>query len=272
MGTIFDLNIYMSRNVSQYFNNLGAKNEQRLVEDLIIESIKIMGQKVYYIPRSYGNADTNFDSIFGEDPMSSFTQTFPIEMYFDQPQGFQGDLDILSKFGMEMRDSTSFVCSRRRFTQAVRYDGYNNIPQTTYTKNANYVNEQQTQYVANEVRPLEGDLIYLPVTNDLFEINKADHESVFHQLGALYVWRITVHKFAYASETISTGIPQIDRVDLVKNNMDTTGLDPVADNAEIKTEATTLVDFSELNPFGEPDGFGGEETFEEGDFQGGSFE
>jgi len=219
----------MSRNVSQYFNNIGAKNEQRLIEDLIVESIKICGMKVYYVPRNF----VNFDSLFGEDTMSSFTKTFPIEMYFDQPEGFQGDRDILSKFGLEMRDQTSFIVARRRFTQAVRYDGYNTMPQTQFVPNSNYINERQTQYTANEARPMEGDLIYLPVTNDIFEITFADHESSFHQLGQVYVWRISVKKFTYSSETIQTGVPELDRIDTVFNNLDSPIKDPVEDNTFI---------------------------------------
>jgi hypothetical protein len=258
----------MSRTVSQYFNNINAKNEQRLVEDLIVESIRICGMTVYYVPRTL----VDFDSILGEDPMSSFTKVYPIEMYFDQPSGFQGDRDILSKFGLEMRDQTSFIVARRRFTQAVRYDGSNAIPQTQFTANTNYVNEQQTQYTANEVRPLEGDLIYLPVTNDIFEITFADHESAFHQLGAVFVWRISVKKFAYSSETIQTGIPQIDRVSQIFENQDSVSQDTIADNPEIKTEVITDIDFDETNPFGEPDGYSGPTNFEEGDFQDGSFQ
>ena len=194
-------------------------------------------------------------------------------MYFDQPLGFEGDRDILSKFGLDMRDQTSFIVSRRRFTQAVRYDGYNAVPQTQFTKKftRNYVNEQQTQYTANEVRPMEGDLIYLPVTNDIFEITFADHENVFHQFGALYVWRISVSKYKASSETFATGIPQIDRVNIF-NNEDTTAADRMADNPEIHDEATDLVDFSELNPFGEPDGYTGAQNFEEGDFQDNGFQ
>lgn len=258
----------MSRTVSQYFNNINSKNEQRIVEDLIIESIRIMGMKVYYAPRTL----VNFDSILGEDNMSAFNQAAPIEMYFDQPEGFAGNQDFVNKFGMVMEDQTSFVCSRRRFNQVVRYDGYNVIPQTQFTKNTNYVNEIQTQYTANEVRPQEGALIYLPVTNDIFEITRVNHESVFHQLGALYVWRIMCKKFAYSAETINTGVPQIDRVQLIYDNQDSTANDPIADNPEIKTEATQNIVFSELNPFGEPDGYTGPQNFEQGDFQDNTFQ
>jgi hypothetical protein len=225
----------MAQITNPYFNVLGSKGEQRLLEDLVIECIKINGMKVYYIPRTM----VKEDPIFGEDNLSRFEKVFPIEMYFDSPQGFEGDRDLLTKFGLELRDKANFVCSRRRFNAAVRYDGYNAIPSTTFTD--------------QEVRPLEGDLIYLPLTNDLFEIRFAEHESVFYQVGNRYIWRITVEKFAYASEDIKTGVPEIDRIQTRFENLDGILNDPLADNTNIKTDATQIVDWSEKNPFGEPD-------------------
>lgn len=226
----------MARTVNHYFNQLEAKGEQRLVEDLIIEAIRINGVKVYYIPRTL----VKEDPIFGEDPLSKFEKAFPIEMYFDDPSsGFKGDRYMISKFQLEMRETANFIVSRRRFNEAVKYDAYNAIPNTTYT--------------ATEVRPMEGDLIYFPVTNDLFQINFSEHESVFYQLGYRYIWRIDVQKFDYASEKITTGIPEIDRTQDIFENLDSTSQDPIADNDHIKNDATDILDWSETNPFGEPD-------------------
>jgi hypothetical protein len=248
----------VSKQISQYFNQTGARNEQRLVEDLIVESIQINGLSIFYIPRTL----VKEDPVFGEDPLSKFEKTFKIEAYFDSPQGFEGQKDSLAKFGIELRDEANFIVSRRRFTQAVQYDGYNAIPKTTYTARSHY------QLTANEVRPLEGDLIYLPLTNDLFIIKKTDHESVFHQLGGLYIWRILVQKFDYSAEPITTGVQEIDRLQQLFDNAPTSAdsgfdphtfevdplhNDPIADNTTIKNDATTLIDFSETNPFGEPD-------------------
>ena len=155
----------MSRTTSQYFNQIGAKSEQRLVEDLIIESIRINGMEVFYVPRTLVKADP----IFGEDPLSKFEKVFPIEMYFDNPgEGWQGDRYLISKFGFEMREQANFVVSRRRFNEAVRYDGYNVMPITKLTE--------------REVHPKSGDLIFLPVTNDLFQISFPEHETRFHAL------------------------------------------------------------------------------------------
>jgi len=238
----------VSRTVSHYFNNVNAKNEQRLVEDLLVEAIRITGLDIYYIPRTL----VKVDPIFGEDPLSRFEKSFKIEAYFDSPQGFEGDKDIISKFGIELRDKANFIVSRRRFTQAVKHDGYSALPNTSMT--------------ATPVRPMEGDLIYFPLTNDLFQIQYADHESVFHQLGGLYIWRITVQKYDYSHEQITTGIPDIDRVsDLFDSaaSFVETGFDDafaqdevadaIANNEVIREQATEVLDFSEDNPFGEPD-------------------
>jgi hypothetical protein len=221
--------------LNQYFNVRGSSSEQSLLDDLIVESIKINGMKVYYVPRQF----VALDGLFGEDPMSQFTKTFPIEMYFDNPQGFEGDRDLISKFGLEMRSKANFIVSRRRFNQVVRYGQGVSMP----------VQNPST----TEIRPMEGDLIYFPLTSDLFEVRFADHESVFYQWGGSFVWRITVEKFNYSSETINTGVPEIDRIAQVFQNNDSTAQDPIADNTTIQTRTTDIVDFSEDNPFGLPD-------------------
>jgi hypothetical protein len=218
--------------LNPYFNVRGAKSEQRLLDDLIIESIKINGMRLYYIPRQF----VALDPVFGEDPMSQFTKTFPIEMYFDTPMGFEGDRDLITKFGLELRDKSNFIVSRRRFNQVVRYGNGASMPNTSPSP--------------TEIRPMEGDLIYLPLTNDLYEIRFADHESTFYQWGGLYVWRITVEKFVYSSETIQTGMPEIDKIAALFQNNDSVDQDPISDNTSIRTEATDDVDFSEENPFG----------------------
>ena len=225
----------MARNVNHYFNNLGSKGEQRLVEDLIVEAIKINGMKVFYIPRIPGKQDP----VFGEDPLSTFSKTFPIEMYFDNPSdGFGGDRYLISKFGLEMRETANFVVSRRRFNQAVKFDGYSAVPQTNYT--------------LGEQRPMEGHLIYLPITNDLFQINFSEHESVFYQIGYRYIWRVDVQKYDYSHEKFTTGNKDIDRVQEVFENVDSLDNDPLADNNTLLDRAVTNLDTSEKNIFGDP--------------------
>jgi len=242
------LNTCVSRTISQYFNHINAKGEQRLVEDLIIEAIRLRGMEVYYVPRTLVKADP----VFGEDPLSKFEKVFPIEMYFDNPgEGWQGDRYLISKFGMEMRETANFIVSRRRFNECLQYDGFNSTP--------------ITQVTDKEVRPKEGDLIYLPVTNDLFIINFAEHESVFYQLGYRYIWRIDVQKYDYSHETINTGKPEIDRVQQFFENMDSVTNDPVGgrkydpDDPNAKTEyeqtreeGAEVINTTEKNIFGDP--------------------
>jgi hypothetical protein len=228
----------MARNVSNHFNTLGSKGEQRLMEDLIIESIRINGMKIYYVPRTF----VKLDSLFGEDPLSKFEKVFPIEMYFDNPgEGFGGDRFMVSKFGFEMRETASFIVSRRRFNEAMRRDGFNAMPQTTAT--------------AQEVRPLEGDIIYLPLTNDHFEIKEVEHESVFYQVGYRNIFRLDVQKWDYSSETINTGVPEIDRVQEVFENLDSVANNPLADNNYVKDKVSQILDVTETNIFGDPTHF-----------------
>jgi hypothetical protein len=225
----------MARTISQYFSNSGGtKMEQNLIADLINEAIKINGIQIFYVPRTL----VKEDPIFGEDPLSKFVAAFPIAAYFDNPaEGYQGDRYLVSKFGMEMRKQANFIISRRSFNQVVKYDGINTVlPNTTYT--------------ANEVRPLEGDLIYFPLTNDLWQIQFSEPESVFYQLGYRYIWRVNVEKYDYSSERFATGVPKIDRVADMFENVDSTAKDPIANNDNIIAEITPILDWSEENPFG----------------------
>jgi hypothetical protein len=240
----------MARTTNQYFNVLGVKGEQRLVEDLIIEAIRINGMQVYYVPRTL----VKEDAIFGEDTLSRFEKTFPIEMYFDNPgEGFQGDRFLISKFGMEMRDTASFVVSRRRFNEVVLYDNFNAMPQTDQSLPLAAWNAQHGAKTAStEVRPMNGDIIYMPLTNDLFQIMNVDHESVFYQIGYRYIWRIAVQKFDYSAETISTGIPGIDRVQEFFDNVDSVANDPSANNDVLIEEGKKIINTQEKNVFGDP--------------------
>lgn len=161
-------------------------NEQNLYNDLLIESIRNYGMDIVYIPRS----TEKLDLLFGEDVLSKFERSYDIEMYFESVDGFSGDRNFLSKFGLEIRKQANFIVSKDRFTQEVQDDPY------------------------TPVRPNEGDLIYMPLTGDLFEITFADHEAIFWQLGKVYVWRLLVEKFRYSSERIETGIEEIDTIAL----------------------------------------------------------
>jgi hypothetical protein len=162
-----------------YFNKYNYATEQNLVEDLVVESIQIQGIDVVYLPREI----VNLDQILGDDPNSAFLTSKSIEMYVQTVNGFQGDGDILSKFGLQVRDSASLVVSKKRF---------------------------QTE--TGLVRPREGDLIYLPLTKGFFEIKFVEHENPFYQLGKNYVFTLSVELFQYNNEQFDTGEEEIDAI------------------------------------------------------------
>jgi hypothetical protein len=171
----------MGTGTNFYFNNFQASNEQGIIEDLIIESIKIYGQDMYYLPRRF----SNLDPVFTEDASSFYDRAYPIELYIKSVDGFAGDGDFLSKFGLEIRDRVTFTMARRIFSDEVGS------------------NEGTT-------RPLEGDIIYFPLNKKLFQIMFVEHEAIFYQLGALQTFDVTCELFEYSNETFSTGIPEVD--------------------------------------------------------------
>ena len=174
----------MARNV--YFNDK-VRSEQNLFEDIVIESLKIYGQDVYYLPRDI----VAEDKIFGDDIPSRFNSSYKIEMYLENIEGFDGEGDLFTRFGVEIRDEATFVVSRRRWTQTVaRMD--NNV---------------------TSVRPLEGDLIYLPLTNKIFQINFVEHEQPFYQLSNLPVYKLRAQLFEYNDEDLDTGVAVIDQIE-----------------------------------------------------------
>ena len=177
----------MARNV--YFSH-GTKNEQYLIEDLIVESLGIYGQDFYYIPRSL----VSKDEILGEDRLSEFKTAYPVEMYMEKVDGFEGQGAFIQKFGLMMEQSATLVVARRRWEQLV--------------------GEHETTILPN--RPCEGDLIYYPLSGGLFEIKFVQHQDPFYQLGKLYVYKLQVELFQYASERINTGIKEIDEFETLK--------------------------------------------------------
>lgn len=179
-----------------YFNNFSNIGEQNLIEDLIIESIKIYGIECYYMPRTL----VAEDSIFGEDPLSTFQQAYNIEMYIKSVEGFEGEGDFLSKFNIEIRDEITFVVSRRRFSEEISL-------------------EQSTPVDADqgEGRPMEGDLIFFPLNGKIFEVKFVEHESVFYQLGELQTYELRCELFEYSHEDIEVGIDSIDAITVARS-------------------------------------------------------
>lgn len=211
-----------------YFNNFTNSGEQRLIEDLIIESIRIFGIDVWYMKRNYGA----LDDLLNEDDLPTYNQAFLVEMYVKNVEGFQGDGDFLSKFGLQIRDSMTLTMSMRKFMEDVGQ--YN-----------------------EEVRPLEGDLIYFPLNRKIFQIKHVEHESIFYQMGSLQVYDFRVELYEYSNEVFNTGVEEIDtwllKYKTTANNTiaGIESIDPIADNLTIETEADNILDFSESNPFGE---------------------
>ncbi len=168
----------MPRNV--YFSQ-AVKSEQNLYEDLIVESLKIFGQDVYYIPRTL----VNRDNILNEDPSSKFDDAYLIEAYIENVDGFEGSGDLYSKFGLEIQDEATFIISRKSWNHSVGL--YEQKP-----------------------KPNEGDLIFLPMTNAFFEITFIEHEQPFYQLSNLPVYKLSCARFEYSDEDFETGINEID--------------------------------------------------------------
>ena len=173
-------NIYFSQKV---------KSEQSLFEDIVIESLKMYGQDVYYLPRDI----VNKDPIFGDDIPSRFNSAYKIEMYIENVDGFDGEGDLMTKFGVELRVQATFIVARRRWDQTVkRYD--NDI---------------------NSVRPREGDLIYLTLSNTMFEIMHVEHELPFYQLSNLPTYKLRCEKFEYNDEDFDTNVATIDTIEQI---------------------------------------------------------
>jgi len=177
----------MPRNT--YFSQ-GTASEQDLYEDITIEGLRIYGHDAYYIPRKI----VNEDAVFNEDQLSSFGSAYMIEAYVENVEGYEGDGDLLSRFGVEIRDQVTLVIANRRWEQLIgRHIGTDQSLDRNVTR-----------------RPLEGDLIYLPFAKGLFEIQFVEDEDPFYQLQNLTVFKLKCELFEYGGEDIDTGIGDID--------------------------------------------------------------
>jgi len=216
-------NLYFSQKV---------KSEQSLYEDIVIESLKMYGQDVYYLPRDV----VNKDPIFADDIPSRFNSAYKIEMYIDNPEGFDGEGDIFTKFGVELRDQATFVVARRRWDQTVkRHD--NEI---------------------TGVRPREGDLIYLTLSNTLFEIMHVEHEQPFYQLSNLPTYKLRCEKFEYNDEDFDTNVEVVDTIEktgyLVKLSLqDSSAKGFIIGNAASQTLASGVIVSGDIVDYNDSD-------------------
>lgn len=268
----------MARN--RYFNQYTpVKQEQSLVEDLIIESIKIYGVDGYYLPRTH----VNLDKIYGEDASMLFDDALEMEFYIKSFDGFQGQEDFLAKFGLQVDESVTFVVSQKRFTQSLKTSiiteySYNMLTEDgdELLSNRNDVSEYDYETI---VRPREGDLIFIPMLKAMYEIKFTQNIENFFQLGKLYTYELRCDKLEYSSERINTDITEVDGIE-DKYSLSTTNSEKLldedaflflhedgtfvvneadvvvaveisADNEEIgqKIIDDDILDFSEQNPF-----------------------
>ena len=163
-----------------YFNNVTSHAEQELINELTSEVIKIHGMDVFYLPRTLVKEDL----IIGEDVLSRFSTSYEIEMYLKGTEGFGGEGDLVSKFGLDVRDEVIFTVHRDRFELATEM-----------------------------AKPLEGDLIFLPINKGLFEIKFVEHEQPFYQSGKNYSFDLTCELFQYSEEQLDTGIEDVDQIE-----------------------------------------------------------
>ena len=286
----------MATNV--YFNNFSYAREQDLVEDLTIESIKVYGHNVKYMPKSI----QEIDHLFGEDKLLKYETAADVEMYVKNVEGFEGEGEFMSKFGVQLNDQLTLTVARKRFDQ-IRTEklttevGYNYLQESANTDSPSrqfLTGNNHTESIVLETgttgvnaysitanRPQEGDLIFFPLVNKIFEIKFVEHEDIFYQTGRLQSYDLRCELFKYSSEQIRTGNTDIDSIEtagtldtllyelLLENGdnlLEEDGdsliqeyqlftQDAGANNSFFQSEGESIIDFSERNPFSEVDRF-----------------
>ena len=249
-----------SRNV--FFNNFESKGEQDLIEDLVIESIQIYGIDAYYMPKTY----YDYDNLYGESDLALYKEYYTVPMYINSVEGFGGEGDFLSKFGVEQRDTMTMSVARRTFEEEVGRED-----------------------LANLTRPREGDLIWFPLNNKMYSISFVEHEPVFYQMGILYSSELRLEMFEYSNERFDSfkEIDNLKTIDqwmysssqfmriqdliqyfIISLHMETgdrilldgvTELDQDditdSENTFFETGADNFIDFSDADPFSEGGNF-----------------
>ena len=234
---------------SVFFNNFKSSQEQELIEDLVIESIKIYGHDVFYLPRT---AIAN-NNIYTEVDVAEYNDALMLEMYIKNVEGYAGEGEFLSKFNLEIRDTITLTVANRIFMSEVGN-------------------------VMTIDRPREGDLIYIPMDQRIYSVKFVDKRPVFYQIGSLQMYDLRCELFEYNNEFFNTGIKEIDRLQAdyawATNKFAILGQDgsmllseagesilqegydfdeemPNADNEKLQDFANTFLDFSERDPFSE---------------------
>ena len=271
---------------NKYFSNFTYGREQDTQDDLIVESIKIYGQDVKYMPRTL----VKEDDLFGEDILSKFETAVDLEMYIKNTTGFEGEGDFLSKFGLEIRDQVTFTMARKRWDQITTEKIIDEVGFNYQIETANtgaYSNSHSLMletgsangYSITSSRPNEGDLIFFPLNEKLYEIKFVEHEEIFYPHGKLYTYDLACELFQYSSQQLDTGNTAIDSLELsysadqlfyqftLENGDTLTGedgdyieqeyrletTDNAANNEFFTQQSLDFIDFSETNPFSEVD-------------------
>ena len=234
-----------------YFNNFNSSQEQLLIEDLVLESIKIYGHDMFYCPRTL----VAKDDILGEDSLSEYNSAYEIDLYIKSYDSYEGDGTFLSKFNLEIRDQVTLTVSVR-----------------------NFMNEIGS--IATLERPREGDLIYIPMIDRLLAIKYVSKNAVWYQMGAIQMYDLVCEMFEYSSERLRTGIDAIDSIEKDRSldmsiwgivtsddyyitdsdgyqiiqgnyNFETQATDAFEDNTEFQLEGEAILDWSQVDPFSE---------------------
>ncbi len=272
---------------NKYFSPFAYAREQDTADDLIVESIKIYGTDVKYLPRTLVKEDV----LLGEDVLSTFNDAVDLEMYIKNTQGFEGEGDFLSKFNLEIRDQITFTVSKKRWGQIATEKiidevGFNYQVETAntgaYINTHSYMLESGTAngYSLTSSRPLEGDLIFFPLNSKLYEIKFVEHEAIFYPHGKLYTYDLTCELFdRIGGKRLETGNTAIDSIEsrytqdvliyefLLEDGDKMLGEDggnllqefriedtvSSANNEYLTQQSFKYIDFSEKNPFSEVD-------------------
>lgn len=234
-----------------YFNNFSNSQEQLLIEDLVLESIKIYGHDMFYCPRTL----IAKDDIYGEDSLSEYNIAYPIDLYIKSYDSYEGDGSFLSKFNLEIRDQVTLTVSVR-----------------------NFMNEIGSLELID--RPQEGDLIYIPMLDRLLVIKYVNKNAVWYQMGAIQMYDLSCEVFEYSSERLRTGIAAIDNIEMERSldlsiwgfltsdgyfitdndgyeiiqgnySFETQATDAFEDNTEVQLEGEAILDWSQIDPFSE---------------------
>lgn len=234
-----------------YFNNFTNSQEQVLIENLVLESIKMYGHDVFYCPRTL----IAKDEIYEEDALSEYNSSYLIDMYIRSYESYEGDGQFLSKFGLEIRDQVTFTVSVRNFMDEIGS-------------------------VEMIDRPQEGDLIYLPMADRLMYVKYVNKTPVFYQMGAIQMYDLVCEMFEYSSEKLNTGIKAIDDIErdlslsldlysikttdgfilttqegdaIIQGGYDFVSQagDPFEDNTEFEEGGDSILDWTQIDPFSE---------------------